>query len=540
MSYIADPYQHVRSRLNIVDALAKVQPNDLLPVRPEDSVRGELGRRFSDYLVRSIENGSYDPTPAYSVTVPKSRLTTRPAALLPLNDRVVYEAIVRALMSRVEGYLLGDGIVFWPRGADRDKRWNEFERSVISPDYNYVARSDIAGFYESIDHDELGDAIVRATGYRDLADALSAFLERIMGSRRGLPQGLSPSDTLATLYLAELDFVMVRNGYHYVRHGDDVRIGVADYDQGCRALRLMEATLRRLGLLLNVEKTRVLRSGTYANSIASHETTLDYTRKKIVNAKIENLRENECALGTAIREAGMEQLEWDLFYHATVDLEDAIEEIRPTLQPDEIEIAKELFLDAVQRQPGTKNALSREVFHQQLVWSLIRLSAGRSDAGVGAIAGLLKSFPEETTVVCSYLNALASEPSAARAVACQLEIALGAHNTEWETARMVAVLKRVPHVASRAVLTKLKAALDSPHDQWLASVEVAKLMANRGELERDTLLRMWDTCPDPLRADLVEAAARMAESEPWAEAFVASTKADPVHGVVIRHTLRNR
>ena len=360
-----------------------------------------------------------------------------------------------------------------------------------------------------------------------------------MGYSRGLPQGLSPSDILATLYLAELDFVMIRNGYHYVRHGDDVRIGVESYDQGCRALRLMEATLRKLGLLLNVEKTRVLRGGTYANSLASHEKTLDHTRKKILNAKVENLRKNECALGTAIREAGMEQLEWDLFYHAAVDLDDAIEALRPTLQPDEIEIARELFLDAVQRQPGTENALSRQAFHQQLVWSLIRLSAGRSNAGVGAVAGLLNSFPEKTTVLCSYLNALVLEPSAAGAVARQLEIALCAQNNEWETARMVAVLKRVPLIASSAVLTKLQAALDSPHHQWLASVEVAKLMANRGELERDTLLLMWDTCPDPLRADLVEAAAKMAESEPWAEAFVASTKADPVHEVVIRHALKN-
>ena len=360
-----------------------------------------------------------------------------------------------------------------------------------------------------------------------------------MGSRRGLPQGLMPSDTLATLYLAELDFVMVRNGFRYVRHGDDVRIAAETYDRACRALRTLEATLRKLGLLLNVEKTRVLRRDTYARNVTARETIFDDAQERITSARVQNIRNNEHALETAIHDADMEQLGWDLFYHERIDLDAAIEELRPALTPTEVEVAEHVFLNAVENQPGTDHALERDTFHQRLAWSLVRLSAGRSHAGVVHVAPLMISYPEKVRMLCSYLSALASEQAFTTAVASQIEIALGVENTEWETALVVRVLRRMPMKASNNILSTLKSFLDSPHNRWLAAVEVAKLMAIRQELERDSLIQMWESCPLVLRADLVEAAAQMVRSAPWAKAFVESTRSDPIHEVVARHELHN-
>ena len=535
MAPATDPYQEILDRLDLKHATRKIQPNDLLPSRPEDKVAGELGKRFSEHLLRIIQKGLYDPLPAYSVAVPKSRLTTRPATLLSLSDRVVYEAIVDALRLRIERYLLGHGIVFWPRGTECPKQWDEFQGSVMSPDIRHVARADIAGFYESIDHDRLGDAIVGATGFRHLAEAVTSFLERTMGSTRGLPQGLTSSDALATLYLAELDFVMIRHGFRYVRHGDDVRVGVRDYDEGCSAIRTLEATLRRLDLLLNVEKTRILRADTYAKALESRTSMIDAAKESIVSDKVRSLRDSKDALLATIDAAGMEQLGWDLFYHGRVDLEDAIEVLRPSLQPSEIELAEKLFTEAIARQPGEHRAFPKELFHQCLVWSLLRLSAGRSDAALGEVAGLMETFPEKGELFCSYLSALAAKPAARSAVARQVEIALGAGTVEWLTACLVRVLRRVPLHVSQSTLTSLKGTLVNPHNHWLATVEVAKLMADLEQLDRETLLRIWNSCPTVLRSDLVEAASQRARSAHWAAAFVDSARSDPIHEVVIRH-----
>ena len=199
---VVTAYQRIAHRLAVEDALRNAaERNDLVPPRFEDKVSGELGKRFSEKLKREIQRGSYDPQRAYFVAVPKNGYTTRMAAILTLSDRVIYEAVVALLRPRIETFLFGDDVVFWPRGERSAKRWAAFERSAIRGGFRYVVRGDVTAFYESVEHERLMDVVVEATGERDVADALAHFLERVMGSRRGLPQGLVPSDALATLYL---------------------------------------------------------------------------------------------------------------------------------------------------------------------------------------------------------------------------------------------------------------------------------------------------------------------------------------------------
>ena len=61
----------------------------LLPPRHEDNVTGEVRLRYWASLTRSMAQGEYEPTRAVRIPVPKPGYTTRPAALLTLDDRVV-------------------------------------------------------------------------------------------------------------------------------------------------------------------------------------------------------------------------------------------------------------------------------------------------------------------------------------------------------------------------------------------------------------------------------------------------------------------
>lgn len=137
-------------------------------------------------------------------------------------------------------------------------------------------------------------------------------------------------------------------------------------------------------------------------------------------------------------------------------------------------------------------------------------------------------------MLCSYLSALAStEP---QGVVREAEKAL--HNnylTEWELVHVVRVLTQMPTHVSTRVLRTLRKILASPHRRWLAAVEIVKLLAARGELERETLSRAMNTCPAVLRVDLVVAAKRMANSAHWARAFVETAKSDRVQAVVANH-----
>ena len=522
-----NPYQSIANSLDFDKALQEHTRNDLIWQRLEDKAVGEAGARFIEYLRLRVEHGSYDPEPAYIIAAPKSTVATRPAALLSIDDRVMFAAIVDVLRTRIESYLLGNDLVLWPRGTSSPKRWQDFEHSVLMSDVAYVARADIVGFYEFVDHERLADVVVSATGKRKAADALIHFLRRVMNSQRGLPQGLLPSDALATLYLSDLDFRMVKEGFLYFRHGDDIRVGVKNYDDGRRAIEILEAELLALRLTLNNEKTRILRTATYKKEVTKFQRELNRTQSDVVASKLSDVDE----LLTAIENAGQDQLRWDLFYHERVSLEEAIEILRPTVTTSKVELAVKLFLDTAKRRPGRANALASKTFRDRLKWSLVRLSASNSVAGLTHVGSLLKSFPDMTEHLCSYLSALAKTNP--KDVASQAEKAIqNSYRTEWELAHIVRVLVQVPERVSAKTLRVLKKTLDAPHERWLAVVEIVRLLAIRRELDRDMLMKVSNTCPAVFQVDLVDAARHMVESTDWAKAFVATAKANRIHAVV--------
>ena len=169
-----------------------------------------MGKRFIEHLRKQIAEGKYEPDQASFVQVPKPGFTSRPAALLTLTDRVVYEALVNLLRPAVAKCLMQEDVVFWPRETDVPKRWEDFERAPLGSKHRYVVQADVAGFYESIAHEQLEDDLVRAAGDRLVGASLRTFLSRVMGVGRGVPQGLLPSDALATLYLQTVDAAMIR------------------------------------------------------------------------------------------------------------------------------------------------------------------------------------------------------------------------------------------------------------------------------------------------------------------------------------------
>lgn len=543
MTPFRTPYQRIAERLDIRGAIrAASARNDLLPPRPEDKAGGELGKRFSEYLLRELETGGYDPTPAHIIAVPKSQIGTRPAALLPFPDRVVYEAIVNVLRLRVTRFLLGHDIVYWPRGngAD-DKNWTTFERSVLEQNGQYVVCCDIAGFYESINHNTLASAVVQATGYRDIADALVHFLHRTMSGTRGLPQGLAASDTLATVYLAQVDRAMIRNGFRYTRHGDDVRVSVDSYSHGCRAARVMEAELRKCGLLLNGSKTRVFRRSTYEASLVVYEREWAKAKKSFIEETAAQLRKDQGAFEEALARFDLEELGWALFYHGTIGVEEAIDQLKAKMTLEDGRIAARLFNSIMEKRPTERNGkvsrLEREMFHWQLKKILYALAAAESDVALSSVGELIRRYPDKTEILCEYMMRLQDRDEA---IVSQIEGALDEDTMEWAFAWMVRVLSRRPEFVTSGIESRLEWVADNPGDGWLAAVEAAKCLAAMGRLSRKTLLLLWNTCPHAFRIDLAVAAVRMEKVADWGTAFVQSARGERVHEVVMEHEAQGR
>jgi hypothetical protein len=539
-----DPFRQVVGQLDLVAAaVAASRPNDLLPRRPEDNIGGEVGKRFSEALRRLLAEGRYTPQEVSLVMVAKPDQTTRLAALMTLEDRTVYEALVERMRNRVEQNLLGSDFVMWPRGLEAQPQWMRFESTPLEGAHSHILISDIANYYESIPHHLLGDVLVNATGLGPEVEALMILLTQIMGRPRGLPQGLATSDVLATAYLSPVDRAMLGAGFMYYRHGDDIRIPVESYSEGRRAVALLESELRKLWLAPNPSKSRILMVSTYSKQQKEVEQARNEFEEHVQELLVEELLEDDSEqLRSLFENAGLdEEILWGFFYHQTVEVEDVAELIRPHIKPDKVAVAAEMFRDTVKRAPiGGLNKLRRETFHGRLTLSLTILTSFKSDAALPHVRKLLIKFPDETKPIADYLSSMCSGKPARVVQAVEKVVEESDFLLAWQRAWFLRILQCAHSEVSDEILEWAGQVARDEGDHWVARVEAAKLVAARTALEEGLFRRMWELCPRVYRSDLVEAAHAMAAQEPWAARFLEAVNDNRIVWVVLSHLEERR
>lgn len=533
-------FQKISDRIDLKKAQKEASvANDLLPPREDDHISGELGKRFAEHLRKNLEEGRYEPDQASFVQVPKPGFTSRPAALLTLVDRVVYEALVDVLRPRLAKYLIDREVVLWPREMYVAKQWVEFEKAPLRAELPYIVQADVAGFYDSIDHDELEDLLVRATGEREVASAIRTFLSRIMASRRGIPQGLLPSDTLATTFLQPVDAALLREGFGYWRHGDDMRVAAETISRAREAIFTIELALRAQGLLVNGAKCAIIRRTAYESELVASDAAIKTIREKLLARRIRKVTTSEEQLVDALKAAELdEQWAWDLFYHHSVSINEVIDLLRTHLEPSDVEIAEQVFRETMKRSLGEPRALPKEQFHQQLTRSLLRLAAGRSPAALAGAASIVAKFPEKTDLTAGYLQALLKTHGEEAVRQVESIVNSDVFTTPWQQAWLLRVLAAGSrHLASTTVETLRRMALDEAV-HWLSRVEAMKVLAQVDKLDRDLVTRAWRLAPRPYRCDLLAAAASLRASHDWARRLLDGARQDPVEAVVAKHLTR--
>ncbi|MEX2323895.1 MAG: RNA-directed DNA polymerase [Acidimicrobiia bacterium] len=555
---MADVFSRAAPHLDIGAAAQTVTRNDLLPSRPEDKLLGQVGRRLWERISRAMERGQYQPVALIRVPVPKSDFTTRSAALLTLEDRVVYAALTRGLAPRIELALASPEASLWPRSAPVPKRWAEFLRVPLESRPTHIVVADVAGFYETISHSRLASLLIEATGQREVVDALEEFLGRVTRSDRGIPQGLVESDVLATFFLSPVDRSMLIAGHDYWRHGDDVRIAASSYGRGREALALFEDNLRELGLNLNGEKSSVETVSGYAVTLGAHEREKSALQQRYEQAQLAALQSGKPAeirrvlIHLQVPEEMIDELgddpdtlirfaaEWTegLGPYQRLDMSEAIEILRDDLTPSDVETAKALFRESVKHRPGSgKKAWPKEVFHTTLRESLTTLAAADDGFAIDQCANLLRAYPSETDAIATYLLAVASSQAGdvAEVVAAVLA------EKQFVFASQAAWLYRVAETVSGSCPAILiEAARRDAEDgaaHWARRAAAIRLLGTRGELTRVDLARLWKQCPQAFRPDLVIAADLALEAgASWAEVFLDACRGgERILDVLVQH-----
>jgi hypothetical protein len=515
-------------------ALDRVErANDMLPPREDDKVAGRIAPRFVDGLHARIASGGYRCSQSWFIPVPKRRFTTRPAAVVSLRDRVVFEALVDRARPKINKFLSSADAVLWPRADDSRPMWNDFERGPLAQGGGYVVSADVAGYYESVDHVRLEITLADAGVGAGIRSAIMSQLGDLMSGNRGLPQGVETSDALATLYLAPVDSALQRAGLTFWRHGDDYRVWAPTFPEALAALYELEQALRHRGLLLNTGKLKLESLGRYASAFHDVDQATERFKARMQEAREKALLEaTEEELAKAIAAAGIdEDMQWRFWYHHTIDMPEMLTALAPSLTPKPIEVVVEMFTDLMSKRP--KEVLRGDLAHARLAFCLRRLARARSTDALPWVGELLVKRPDETQDLANYMLAVIAIDPAGVVAAAQYALTQTAHLLDWERAWIYRVLSRAAELVSRSVLAEAKRVAESDAFNWIARVEASRLLAKSGSLTKNTMMQVAHGAPLCFKGDIAGIIAMIETPGTWTAKYLDGAHQDALEAVVI-------
>ncbi len=249
---------------------------------------------FEEHLEENIEtirfelrNHTYSPNPYRCYSIPKERkgddFEYRHMAFVHPRDYVVIQAIINVIGPTFEklfsnnsclGYRLdtegktGNSIFYKWQSA-----WQNRKRRITSflyyPEYYYYIKADISSFYDNINRVRLYELILDKIGSAtEICQIIKSFLENsfIKDSNgieescstptKGIPQGPAFSAFFANIYLNELDHLIEKKSFDYVRYVDDMVVLCKSKKEVEGIRELLDDYLSSINLELNADKTK--------------------------------------------------------------------------------------------------------------------------------------------------------------------------------------------------------------------------------------------------------------------------------------------
>ena len=234
--------------------------------------------RFSEDLERNLErlsdslrHGTFRPQEIRRVWIPKpGRNEKRPLGIPTVRDRVVQTALRSAIEPIFERDFAEQSYGFRPGRGCKDALRRVEE--LLGAGHVWVVDADLKGYFDTIPHDRLMERVRARIADGRVLDLIESFLRANVHETageeesgpdpdEGTPQGAVISPLLSNIYLDPLDHLMAERGVEMVRYADDFVILCRSEQDARAALAMVEEWVRKHGLTLHPEKTRVVDAG---------------------------------------------------------------------------------------------------------------------------------------------------------------------------------------------------------------------------------------------------------------------------------------
>jgi group II intron reverse transcriptase/maturase len=245
-------------------------------VRSNKGAAGVDGQSLDDFeqdeknnlykIWNRMSSGSYFPPPVRAVDIPKTGGGVRTLGVPTVADRIAQTAVAMVLEPGMEQVFHPDSYGYRPKrsaldavDACRQRCWR----------YDWVLDLDIQAFFDTVPHEPILKAVAHHTDLpwvllyvrRWLAAPMQHPDGSLVARDRGTPQGSAISPLLANVFMHYAFDAWLRREQPQItfeRYCDDVIVHCVSEKQAKFLRRLITDRLRRFGLTLHPEKTRIV------------------------------------------------------------------------------------------------------------------------------------------------------------------------------------------------------------------------------------------------------------------------------------------
>lgn len=217
-----------------------------------------------EHLEEELRADTYVPKPVRRCWIEKpGSVEKRPLGIPTVKDRVVQTALRMVMEPIYEREFHPRSYGFRPGRGCKDAL-REVEK-LLNEGKTWVVDADIKSYFDTIPQAELMAEVRKRISDGRMLKLIERYLKQgVMDGleqwtpEAGTPQGAVISPLLANIYLHPVDEVMGAAGYEMVRYADDLVILCRSEAQARLALTELEVQLRKRGLKLHPEKTRIV------------------------------------------------------------------------------------------------------------------------------------------------------------------------------------------------------------------------------------------------------------------------------------------